>query len=180
MIVGGPTGGDSGRSRKKYARYSETDRRGYQIMSVDKDDEIIFGKGDLDVDTGSQNDPMIIRMDIANFMVHKVLVDKGSSVDILFMDVLRKMKIGVASLRLVNTSLIGFGGSEVIPLRTIDLPVLIGMEPKRKTMMMKFLVVDTPFAYNVILGRPDLNLFRAFMSTFHLQMKFPIAMVSGR
>ncbi|KAK4391587.1 hypothetical protein Sango_1936500 [Sesamum angolense] len=34
----------------------------------------------------------------------------------------------------------------------------IGMEPQRKTMMVKFLVVDTPFAYNVILGRPGLNL----------------------
>ncbi|KAK4383247.1 Retrovirus-related Pol polyprotein from transposon opus [Sesamum angolense] len=69
----------------------------------------------------------------------------------------------------------GFGGSEVIPLGTIDLPVSIGTEPQRKTMMVKFLVVDTPFAYNVILGRPDLNLFRAIVSTFHLKMKFSAA-----
>ncbi|KAK4389921.1 hypothetical protein Sango_2329100 [Sesamum angolense] len=62
------------------------------------------------------------------------------------MDVLRKMKIGVASLRPVNTPLVGFGGSEVIPLGTIDLPVSIGMEPQRKTMMVKFLVVDTPLS----------------------------------
>ncbi|KAL0391230.1 UNVERIFIED_CONTAM: hypothetical protein Scaly_0480100 [Sesamum calycinum] len=132
MIAGGPIGGDSGRLRKRYARYLESDRRSYQIMSVDKNDEIIFGEGDLDVNEGSQNDPMVIKMDITNFVVHKVLVDNGSSIDILFMDVLRKMEIGIASLPLVSTQLIGFGGSEVIPLGTIDLPVSMGTEPRRK------------------------------------------------
>ncbi|KAL2241158.1 UNVERIFIED_CONTAM: Retrovirus-related Pol polyprotein from transposon opus [Sesamum indicum] len=39
--------------------------------------------------------------------------------------------------------------------------------------MVKFLVVDMPFAYNVILGRPGLNSFRAIVSTYHLKMKFP-------
>ncbi|KAL0337481.1 UNVERIFIED_CONTAM: hypothetical protein Scaly_2023200 [Sesamum calycinum] len=68
------------------------------------------------------------------------------------------MEIGVASLRPVNTPLVGFEGSEVIPLGTIDLPMSIGTEPQRKTMMVKFLVVDTPFAYNMILGRPGLDL----------------------
>ncbi|KAL0419058.1 UNVERIFIED_CONTAM: hypothetical protein Sradi_1319300 [Sesamum radiatum] len=127
MIAGGPIGGDSGRLRKRYARYLESDRRSYQIMSVDKNDEIIFEEGDLDV-----NRPMVIKMDITNFVVHKVLVDNGSSIDILFMDVLRKMEIGIASLPPVSTQLIGFGGSEVIPLGTIDLPVSMGTEPRRK------------------------------------------------
>ncbi|KAL0414905.1 UNVERIFIED_CONTAM: Retrovirus-related Pol polyprotein from transposon opus [Sesamum radiatum] len=40
-------------------------------------------------------------------------------------------------------------------------------------MMVRFLVVDTPFAYNVILGRPSLNAFSAVVSTYHLKMKFP-------
>ncbi|KAL0463373.1 UNVERIFIED_CONTAM: hypothetical protein Slati_0224900 [Sesamum latifolium] len=123
-IVGGPIGGDSEKSRKKYIKYLETDRRSYQTLSVDKEEEIIFVKEDLDIDAGPQNDPMVIRMDIANFVVHKVLVDNGSSVDILFIDVLRKMKIGVTPC----TPLIGFGGSEVIPLGIIDLPVSIGVE----------------------------------------------------
>ncbi|KAL0406634.1 UNVERIFIED_CONTAM: hypothetical protein Slati_3977300 [Sesamum latifolium] len=108
-IVGGLAGGDSERLRKKYVRYRVAERS-----------------------------PMVIRMDIANFVVHKILVDNGSSTDILFMDVLRKMEIGVASLQPVSTPLIGFGGSEVIPLGPIDLPVSIGTEPKRKMMMIKF------------------------------------------
>ncbi|KAL0383076.1 UNVERIFIED_CONTAM: hypothetical protein Scaly_0594900 [Sesamum calycinum] len=154
MIAGGPAGGDSGRSQKRYARYLESDRKSYQILSIEKDDESFFGEKDLE-GAGSQNDPMVIRMDIANFTVDKVLVDNGSSVDILLMDVLRKMEIGIASLRPVNTPLVGFGGSEI-------------------------LVVDTHFAYNVILGRPGLNQFQAVVTTFHLKMKFSIAHGAGK
>ncbi|KAL2227867.1 UNVERIFIED_CONTAM: hypothetical protein Sindi_2145400, partial [Sesamum indicum] len=40
-------------------------------------------------------------------------------------------------------------------------------------MMAKFLVVDTPFAYNVILRRLGLNLFKAIVSIYHLKKKFP-------
>ncbi|KAL0413597.1 UNVERIFIED_CONTAM: hypothetical protein Sradi_1561400 [Sesamum radiatum] len=100
-----------------------------------------------------------LRMDIANFTVHKVLVDNGSFTDIIFKDVLRKMGFDVASVDLVQNPLVGFRGSKVTSLGTIELPISIG-ELKQKTMMVKFLVVDTPFAYNVILGRLGLNSFR--------------------
>ncbi|GAV77957.1 hypothetical protein CFOL_v3_21425 [Cephalotus follicularis] len=38
---------------------------------------------------------------------------------------------------------------------------------------MTFLVVDTPYPYNAIVGRPGLNLLEAIVSTRHLLMKFP-------
>ncbi|KAL2226492.1 UNVERIFIED_CONTAM: hypothetical protein Sindi_2007900 [Sesamum indicum] len=85
-----------------------------------------------------------------------------------------KMGLENARMEPVKTPLVSFGGSEVASLGTIELPVSMGDEPKRKTLMVKFLVVDTPFAYNVILGRPRLNSFRAVISTYHMKMKFPI------
>ncbi|KAL2250108.1 UNVERIFIED_CONTAM: Retrovirus-related Pol polyprotein from transposon 17.6 [Sesamum indicum] len=78
-----------------------------------------------------------------------------------------------ARLEPVKTPLVGFGGSEVASLGTIELSVSMGEEPKRKTLMVKLLMVDTPFTYNVILGRPGLNSFRAVISTYHMKMKFP-------
>ncbi|KAL0366950.1 UNVERIFIED_CONTAM: hypothetical protein Sradi_3585100 [Sesamum radiatum] len=53
------------------------------------------------------------------------------------------------------------------------LPISLGSYPKRVTKMVKFLVVDAPSAYNVILGRPSLNSFQAIASTYHLKLKFP-------
>ncbi|XP_073066041.1 uncharacterized protein [Primulina eburnea] len=45
--------------------------------------------------------------------------------------------------------------------------------------MVKFLVVKAPSAYNVILGRPSLNLFRAIASTYHMKLKFPTSDGAG-
>ncbi|XP_020549795.1 uncharacterized protein LOC105162948 [Sesamum indicum] len=152
-ISGGPTNGDSMRARKKYVRESRF-KYGEQMMHVEKQENIVFGDEDLSLDMLDQNDPMVIKMDIANYQVHKVLIDDGSSVDIIFSDVLRKMDLGNVKLRPVRTPLVGFGGSEVVPEGVIELPVSLGEEPRRKTCMVQFLVVDSPFAYNVVLGRP--------------------------
>ncbi|KAL0456119.1 UNVERIFIED_CONTAM: hypothetical protein Slati_0951100 [Sesamum latifolium] len=43
----------------------------------------------------------------------------------------------------------------------------------RRTFMLKFLMVDVPSAYNVILGRPTLNAFQAVISTYQTKIKFP-------
>lgn len=37
-------------------------------------------------------------MNIANFTAHKVLVGNGSSADVLFMDILRKIKLEVTTI----------------------------------------------------------------------------------
>ena len=55
----------------------------------------------------------------------------------------------------------------------ILLPLTAGTAPKVSTVMVDFLVVDQPSAYNAIIGRPGLNKLRAATSTYHLMMKFP-------
>ncbi|KAI3470756.1 hypothetical protein Pfo_027419 [Paulownia fortunei] len=61
------------------------------------------------------------------------------------------------TLQPVDTALFGFGGGVVDPTR-----------------MVKFLVVDSFSAYNIILERPSLNTFQAVVSTFHMKLKFPM------
>ncbi|XP_020548797.1 uncharacterized protein LOC105156437 [Sesamum indicum] len=110
-IAGGSSVGDSKRTRKS------SDRLG---------------------DTGAMNDPMVIKLDIANFTVHKVLVDSGSSANIIFKSVIDRMGLKNARLEPLKTPLVGLGGSEVALLGMIELPVSMGVEPKRRTLMMKF------------------------------------------
>ncbi|KAL0351199.1 UNVERIFIED_CONTAM: Transposon Ty3-G Gag-Pol polyprotein [Sesamum radiatum] len=83
------------------------------------------------------------------------------------------MGIGSSKLIPVNTPLTSFSGDIVEPLGEISLPVSLGTYPQRATKFIKFLVVDSPSAYNMILGRPSLNMFRAVASTYHLKIKFP-------
>ena len=49
----------------------------------------------------------------------------------------------------------------------------MGEAPKRATHLLLFIVVDIPFDYCVLFGRPGINQFRAIPSTFHNKMKFP-------
>ncbi|KAL0404044.1 UNVERIFIED_CONTAM: hypothetical protein Sradi_2045200 [Sesamum radiatum] len=102
----------SNRERKRYERNSRGDRRKELVLSVEQEEEITFGAKDLE-GSGSQDDPMVIKLDIANFSVHKVLVDNGSSADIVFWDVIKRMGLENAQLEPVHTPLVGFGGNEV-------------------------------------------------------------------
>ena len=40
---------------------------------------------------------------------------------------------------------------------------------------MRFLIVDAPSAYNMLLGRPSLNTIRAIPFAYHMMIKFPTA-----
>ena len=62
------------------------------------------------------DDQLVIRVVVANNTVHKVLVDIGSSADIIFASAFDKMCIGREKLEPVNTYLRGFSGERVLPL----------------------------------------------------------------
>ncbi|KAL0394774.1 UNVERIFIED_CONTAM: hypothetical protein Slati_4443600 [Sesamum latifolium] len=134
--------------------------------------EIIFGSQDLEKDVATNNDAVVISATIANFWVKKVLMDSGSSADIIFYKAFSQMGINNAELTWVNTPLTSFSGSIVEPVGEVTLPISLGSYPKWITKMVKFFIVDTPSAYNVILGRPSLNAFQAIASTYHLKLKF--------
>ncbi|KAL0426323.1 UNVERIFIED_CONTAM: hypothetical protein Slati_2807100 [Sesamum latifolium] len=116
----------------------------------------------------------MISATVSNFWVKKVLVDTGSAADILFFAAFSQMGIGVDMLTKVNTPLVGFNGSVVEPMGEITLPISIGIAPHRAMRMLKFLVVDAPSSYNIVMGRPSLNSFRAVASTYHMKLKFPV------
>lgn len=74
--------------------------------------------------------------------------------------------------------LLGFAGEQVQPIGSIELPVTAEDHPTTKTIMVKFLLVDRPSAYNAILGRTTLNDLKAVTSISHLKIKFPIERVA--
>ncbi|XP_022864595.1 uncharacterized protein LOC111384541 [Olea europaea var. sylvestris] len=69
--------------------------------------------------------------------------------------------------------ILGFGGGVIIPEGIVELPLTLGSGNTQVTEITPFQVVNTPMAYNIILGRPLLNKIQAIVSTFHLAMKFP-------
>ena len=53
------------------------------------------------------------------------------------------------------------------------LTVIVGTHSKQLTCQLDLLVVDCPASYNVIIGRPTLNCWKAATSTYCLKVKFP-------
>ena len=51
--------------------------------------------------------------------------------------------------------------------------IIVGTHPRQLTCQLDFLVVDCPSSYNVIIGRPTLNGWKAATSTYCLKVKFP-------
>ena len=71
----------------------------------------------------------------------------------------------------------------MLPLGSIQLVLTLGDPPCQATTAVKFLIVDSPSAYNVLLGRPSLNAIKAIPSAYHMVIKFPtsngVGMVRG-
>ena len=63
----------------------------------------------------------------------------------------------------------------MLPLRSIQLVLTMGDPPCQATTTVRFLIVDAPSAYNMLLGRPSLNAIRAIPSAYHMVIKFPIS-----
>ena len=106
--------------------------------------------------------------------MHRVLVDNGSSADILYYPMFQQMGINRERLIPTNAPLDGFRSTRVLPLGAIALSIVVGDYPQQIAKDVTFLVVNFSSAYNAILGRPTLNSWKAVTSTYRLMIKFSI------
>ncbi|KAL0361901.1 UNVERIFIED_CONTAM: hypothetical protein Sradi_3874600 [Sesamum radiatum] len=175
MIAGGPVGSDSHYARKVEVRraYDETIREVLDVEATEDTPIIQSGKAEHSGPKNSHSDALVITVLLANYEVGRIFIYSRNSADILFGDDYDQMQLGDIPLEKVNTSLYGFAGEVVHPRGMILLPLTLGTGPTRRTYMLKFLVVDVPSAYNIILGRPTLKAFQAVISMYHMKIKFP-------
>ncbi|XP_075661354.1 uncharacterized protein LOC142631143 [Castanea sativa] len=119
------------------------------------------------------NDPLVTTLTIEGFNTKRILVDNGSSADIMYLPDFQQLKLDPRRLRPFDSPLVSFSGDRVYPKGIVTLKVIVGTYPKQLTCQLDFLVVDCPSSYNVIIGRPTLNRWKAATSTYCLKVKFP-------
>jgi len=116
---------------------------------------------------------MVITVELENYAVKKVLIDQGSSVDILYWATYQKLQLPTTAIVPYDEPIYGFSGEKLSTRGYIDLHTIFHDGAQTKTIPIRFLIVNAPTSYNVLLGRPSLNTLGAVVSTPHLAMKFP-------
>ena len=133
MIVGGTaTTGSSKKARNTYLRMVQN----IQLMGVVPkmtriDNSVIsFSEEDAQRLHHPYDDALVVSIRIGDYNTHRVLVDNGSSADILYYLGFQQMRINREHLVPTNAPLVGFRGTKVYPLGTVTLPVTVGDYPQ--------------------------------------------------
>ncbi|XP_050238165.1 uncharacterized protein LOC126687652 [Mercurialis annua] len=124
VIMSGPMGGDSNTTRKKAARtvYSVSpgapDIRRFRSISFSEVD----GHG-LSL---PHEDALVVKGRLNNFEVSRMLVDTGSSVNMITMEVFNIVGLKKENLTQVSTPLVGLGGKSVHVEGSLEIDVQLG------------------------------------------------------
>ena len=158
-------GGCTASQRKKYAR---------SVLAVDSAEEdhspdvdIVFTKADLWDVVPHDNDPIVISLVTAGRKVHRVLPD------VMFWPTFSKLQLSPDHLKPYPGCLYGFAGDQVEVRGYVELRTTFTDGATARTEKIKYLVVNAPSAYNILLGRPTLNRLGAVPSTRHMKLKMP-------
>jgi hypothetical protein len=173
LIFGGSTVDMSNSQRK---------RERHEVLAVEKappsfldwsEDAITFSREDHPKRISNPGQyPLVVDPVIGNARFSKVLMDGGSSLNILYAHTLRLLGIGLDQLRPSTTPFHGVAlGKRVQPLGQIDLPVWFGTPDNFRKEMLTFKVVGFKGAYHAILGRPCYAKFMAVSNYTYLKMK---------
>jgi hypothetical protein len=117
---------------------------------------------------------MVVDPVIENVRFSKVVMDGGSSLNILYAHTLRLLGIRLDQLRPSMTPFHGVApGKCVQPLEQIDLPIWFGTPDNFCKETLTFEVVRLRGAYHAILGQPCYTKFMAVPNYTYLKMKMP-------
>ena len=78
-----------------------------------------------------------------------------------------------SDLRLSLNPIYGFSEDSITPMGVFTLPMTVGEYPRQSCVMVDFMVIDQPSAFNAVLRRSSLRALKAITDIYHLLMKVP-------
>ena len=133
MIVGGTADtGSSKKARKSYLRMIQNVQLTGSVPKIARRKCLIIGFLEEDARRlhHPHDDALVVSTRVGDYNMHWVLVDNGSSTDILYYLAFQQMRIDKERLIPTNAPLIGFVGSRVFPLGAVTLFVVVGDYPQ--------------------------------------------------
>ena len=122
--------GSSRKARKTYLQMVQNVQLTGHLPKLTQMDDLVISFTEKDAQRlhHPHDDALVINLTIANF--NMVRVDNRSSANILYYLAFQQMRISKERLIPSNVPLIGFGGTKVMLVRSITLPITIGTYPQ--------------------------------------------------
>jgi hypothetical protein len=116
--------------------------------------------------------PLIVDPIIGNTRLTKVLMDGGSSLNIIYAETLGLLEIDLSTIRAGAAPFHGIiPGKRVLPLGQLDLPVCFGTPSNFRKETLTFEVVGFRGTYHAVLGRPCDTKFMVVPNYTYLKLK---------
>lgn len=115
-------------------------------------DVIVLSKKDVSEIHPHSDDPMVISVKSEEWNIKRILVDQGSSVDILYLEAFERLCLVLEDMKPFRGSLVRFSREHVQVKGYITLRITFGDHYQAKGIKVKYLPIDTPSSYNIILG----------------------------
>ncbi|XP_026445239.1 uncharacterized protein LOC113345780 [Papaver somniferum] len=160
-------------------RIQKRDRSGNEIFNVAKTlpmeewmmQPITFSAKDVPVNGQAHGAPLVITLIIEEWGVKMILVDNGSSVEVLFYDTFKRMQLSDDVLIPSTYNIYSFNRTVTIPKGEVTLRVSDGDD--YLDTLTTFYVVDFVSPYKVIIERPWITGIKGVASAYHQRLRFP-------
>jgi hypothetical protein len=175
MIYGGHVANASAWHRKQVRREVCSVKVAAPVYLDWSDKPITFDQGDHPDRMPSPGKyPLVVGLVIGNIRLTKVLMDEGSSLNIIYAETLGLLQIDLSSIRAYAAPFHGIiPGKHVQPLGQLDLPVCFGTPSNFRKETLTFEVVGFRGTYHAVLGRPCYAKFMAVPNYTYLKLKMP-------
>jgi hypothetical protein len=118
--------------------------------------------------------PLVVDPVIGDVRLTKVLMDGGSSLNIIYAEILGLLRVDLSSVRAGAAPFHGIiPGKRVQALGRLDLPVCFGTPSNFRRETLTFEVVGFRGTYHAVLGRPCYAKFMAIPNYTYLKLKMP-------
>jgi hypothetical protein len=175
MICGGQVANASARHRKQ-------ERQEVCLVKVAAPVYLDWSDKPITFDQGNHPDfvpslgkyPLVVDPVIGNARLTKVLMDGGSSLNIIYVETLGLLEIDLSTIRDSAVPFHGIvPGKRVLPLGQLDLPVCFGTPSNFRRETLTFEVVGFRGTYHAVLGRPCYAKFMVVPNYTYLKLKMP-------
>jgi hypothetical protein len=173
MIYGGQVANASARHRKQERREVCSVKVAALVYLDWSDKPITFDQGNHPDRVPSPGKyPLVVDPVIGNVRLTKVLMDGGSSLNLIYAETLGLLQIDLSAIRAGTAPFHGIiPGKRVQPLGQLDLPVCFGTPSNFQKETLTFKVVGFRGTYHAVLGRPCYAKFMVVPKYTYLKLK---------